>query len=230
MIEKLIWDSSFFGYPVGRIYFESPKNIDLKSLQLQSKDYKLVYVFSKEELIDERFQLVDEKVTLTKNIYNSSSQLIYKYCQPFHDSEINFEQLLELAYLSGQYSRYRLDPNFVNDEFKRLYNEWINKSLKKEIAIETIVVTDQGILKGFISLNKKDEKTSKIGLIAVNTNFQGQGVGSQLLQDVELLSSHLGLNTIQVDTQMLNSAGMKLYLNNGYTISNVVKIYHLWNK
>ena len=66
MIEKLIWDSDFFGYPVGRINIESVQNTDFEHLQFLSKDFQLVYIFSNEALTDERFQLVDEKVTLTK--------------------------------------------------------------------------------------------------------------------------------------------------------------------
>ncbi|MEI7595873.1 MAG: GNAT family N-acetyltransferase [Bacteroidota bacterium] len=230
MIKPLLWDSSFFGYAVGLIELDTIENIDYNYLKLISKDYRLVYVFCKEELADDRMTLIDEKVTFIKEVNTEYFPLKLNSCKFYNENLSCFDQLLDLAYISGEYSRFRLDVNFVNDEFKNLYREWITKSVKKINAIETLLFCESGILKGFVTLKKKDDNTSEIGLISVCKDEQRKGVGGFLLGDVELLSSQLGFNRIQVATQRNNERAIRFYENNGYVISDIIKVYHIWNK
>lgn len=229
MIEKLNWDSDFFGYPVGAVTIKSLSNFDEELFFRQANNFKLIYVFSSDEISNNRLTLVDEKVILTKEIENSDTNPGFKYCELYSDKDANYSQLLELALLSGKYSRFKLDPNFINNEFENLYTKWLNNGLSKESFSQTLIVKDLQTIKGFISLKKRDETSSEIGLVAVNPKFQGQGIASQLLSDIEILASIYGSRSIQVATQKSNIPAVNLYLKNGYKLSQSTKIYHLWN-
>ena len=49
--------------------------------------------------------------------------------------------LVQLAIESGRYSRFRRDPHFPSGAFERLYQFWIDRSTRGEIADATIVAS-----------------------------------------------------------------------------------------
>ena len=69
LIKKLDWDSSFFGYEVGKVILDKD-NFRKEEFKKKAIDYKLVYVYSNEIVDDEKFKLVDEKVTFFQGIKN----------------------------------------------------------------------------------------------------------------------------------------------------------------
>ena len=66
-----------------------------------------------------------------------------------NDSEINV--LYELAFESGKYSRFKLDKNFSEIDFRKLYKKWVDNSLNLEIADEVLVYKISDIIQGFIT-------------------------------------------------------------------------------
>lgn len=228
MITRLEWDSNFFGYPIGKISISKNEAIDLKEFQTVYNDYKLIYVFS-DYLIQNNSQikLVDTKVKFLKNCEKDSKlKEIVEYDSSIH----NYSQLEQLAYLSGKYSRYKLDQNFENGEFKKLYKEWLTSSIGKTIADKIFIFADQNNIGGFITLNNLQKQETSIGLIAVAPNYQGQHIGSKLIRYCENESLLHGSSKISVFTQSENEAAMKLYKKNGFEINSIQYIYHIWNK
>src|SRR5690606_15204626 len=118
-IKTLQWDTDFFGYRVGRL--DASSLTDIKNASLES--YKLVYVFSEFYFSEYEKNLVDRKLTYTceiSNIQDVNSQesniVITQYNPELH----SYEELLNLVLESGVYSRFLIDPNFINDEYRRL--------------------------------------------------------------------------------------------------------------
>ena len=117
MINKLAWDSELFGYSVGSV--SSPK-ITLSKLSeiARNEGFKLVYI--KSSPIDEKLWAdltIDHKVIFKKELkpVEDISQI-----KSIKGHLLN-QELLQLAFLSGVFSRFKLDKNFKNNEFVCLY-------------------------------------------------------------------------------------------------------------
>lgn len=226
MIEKLDWDSQFFGYQIGKLILSN--NADYKYIFSQDT-FDLIYVFSNEIIYDERFFHADNKVVFHKRIskrnYNADLQI---KCFSFDNSTMSYSELEALAIESGKYSRFKLDSNFVNNEFEKLYKQWIYQSVNKKIAMEVLVYQIDNRLAGFISIGKKSDRLAGIGLVAVSPEFQGKGIGSILVKAAENYSIENGFTEIQVVTQEFNENAVKLYRKNGFNLLEKTYIYHYW--
>ena len=139
MIQKADWDSNFFGFNIGKIDLDPTDNIE-EFLNDASK-FKLVYIFSNKELTIPGLNLVDKKVIYEKKINNTGNfdnQLNNESISLFSEQDHSYEQLLNLAYLSGTYSRFRLDKGMPEGYFNKLYKLWLDNSLNKSIALSLI--------------------------------------------------------------------------------------------
>lgn len=227
IIERLKWDSNFFGYEIGKINYQSFDNNSIKEILEKSTDYKLVYVFVNEKINHPKFKLVDEKVTLSINVFNSKIQdsNITSFDKLTHD----FDELKKLAIISGIYSRFKIDQNFSNNEFERLYTEWINQTVTSENTLDILVYLFEDKIVGFVTLLKVNEKKADIGLLAVNESFRGKGIGSKLLIQAINLCFENGYDELNVVTQQQNLPALNLYQSNKFIISEKKNIYHIWN-
>jgi len=226
MIDKLPWDSAFFNYPVGKICIDNVNLIEPQQLIDESRGFKLVYVFSQNELPDKfKLKLVDQKVVFAKTLIKySQNATVQQFKSGFH----SYEELLELTLLSGLYSRFRTDKMFTNNEFVKLYKEWIDKSITDPEIFILVTTTGQKIT-GFVTLELGDRDSARIGLIAVDNSFQGQSIGTILLNASEYLSLEKGIKKIEVATQFSNNKAMQFYNKNNYKLISTTFIYHLWN-
>jgi len=232
-IEPLEWDSRFFGYPVARIIFdqEGSDKLDIIFKKIESEKFRVTYLFvpPKEKELNNQIArkgciLVDQKVTFAKKPekHNRSSNIIIEY----QGAEIN-EKLNELVLQAGLYSRFRLDENFANKEYERLYIEWLYKSIKKAIAVKILVAKNESDIIGITTLGKK-ELQADIGLVAVDKNYWGLGVGCDLINSADTIAFELGLDQIKVVTQLENKRACKLYEKCHFQIEKITNIYHYW--
>jgi dTDP-4-amino-4,6-dideoxy-D-galactose acyltransferase len=227
MIKKLEWDSNLFGYTVGQVNAKSRDDFDIAKFIENSKKFKLVYVISDFEISTKlNFKLVDKKVLFSKPIeFKEKSTKIVEYNSKKH----SYKQLLALAYLSGSLSRFSLDSKFKNDEFKKLYKQWIDKSINKEVASKIFIRHINNRIAGFVTLKIKDSKTTQIGLIAVSELFQGQNIATNLINECEYISLKNQYSNIEVITQLDNIPAIKLYKRKKFKIKSIKYIYHFWN-
>lgn len=229
MIEKLNWDSEFFGYPVGKIVLEKGATFAAEAFKSKLSDFKLVYIFSPQELeLKESSQifLADKKVVFLKQL-DKAKQYEIKAEINEYDGPLS-DDLLELVLESGIYSRFRVDKHFKNKEFERLYTEWILKSLDGGIAEKVYVSRVDREMAGFITVGLKNGRTD-IGLISVNEKFRGMSIASSLISVACNYSIAKSIYKIQVVTQGDNIPAMKLYQHNGFEIEEITYIYHYWN-
>jgi dTDP-4-amino-4,6-dideoxy-D-galactose acyltransferase len=233
-IQPLDWDTNFFGYKIGKLYL--PKEAIINTELLNSTDFDLLYIFAEQIIDEEHLKLVnanlyDIKIEFIKNINTSTETLTQSETmgqQAIQIKPINklSDNLLHLVLESGVYSRFKLDKNFINNEFERLYKALIEKTFidKDGEVIGAYVNND---LIGFVSLSLK-EGVADIGLIAVHEKARGKHIGKTLLQASYNYAQQHQSKALTVVTQQYNNLAMQFYKNNGFEFYKKNYIYHLW--
>jgi dTDP-4-amino-4,6-dideoxy-D-galactose acyltransferase len=225
IIEKLHWDTDFFGYEVVRaVDFAGAAEEVVRINQYQAK---LIYVFAEQaiEHLPANFFLADEKVVFKQKLQAHA-------VAPLVQTEIIelFEPnkaLVDLALQSGLYSRFKVDENFKNQEFERLYTKWIENSFDTGKNARVFGYVSEEKLLGFVTLGVKNN-IPDIGLIAVDEQARGQGIGSKLLQFLYALLLHEQQQELTVTTQGKNLPAMAFYQKNFFEVFSTTYIYHVW--
>lgn len=229
------WDSEFYEIPIAKIELNKWEDgLEMELVDLVNKsNYKLIYLFDKtcllkmNKLILEKhssIKLVDKKVNYLKKLSEKNNNVSLNDIITINSVS---EDLLNLAFKSGIYSRYKLDSNFEKGKFEKMYEMWVKKSVSGEIANVVFGYLVDEKLAGFITL-KLERDTSVIGLVAVNETYRGKGIGSKLLNKVENYSIENNISEIQVATQLDNQMACMFYEANNYKKLNVINIYHIW--
>jgi dTDP-4-amino-4,6-dideoxy-D-galactose acyltransferase len=228
MIQRLAWDSDFFGYEVGKIEIENITNFNFDAFKNEAKKFRLVYVFSDLELNILNFELVDKKVVFYQEI-KQVSEISEVIVESFDKKKHNFAQLEKLALDSGIHSRFFVDKNFKNNEYLKLYSRWIESSVNRTISFDVLVALNNDEIIGFTTLNKKSESLSDIGLVAVLEASRGFGIGKKIINESIRKAREAGFSEIQVVTQLTNIAAVNLYEATNFKKQKVTNIYHFWN-
>lgn len=221
-IVNLPWDSQLFGYRVGKVEV-SQLGFDLLGFLEQALVFRLVYVISEKPILSlpENTILVDTKVTFEKAIDEIDSLEGIE----FFEGELS-EKLISLAFQSGNFSRFKTDERLSNKEFEKLYLKWLERDLKTGKIIVHKIADE---IVGMITLSFHDSFSS-IGLLAVDFNYRGKGIGDKLLKMAESISGSLGIKKINVQTQLKNSGAMRFYKQIGFEKTEEKFIYHYYNQ
>ena len=216
MIQYLDWDSDFFGFKIGKLTITD--NVEKWPSIDEFKNFDLVYIFSTTPL-KILVPLMDIKVTFQKHTQkNTVDSKIVEFQPHLH----SYQELLELAYLSGHDSRFLKDPFFGPTAFQRLYKKWIDNAISAEDT-KVLVCVEQHKIIGFVTYTIKNDSVS-IGLIAVSTEAQGKGIGKKLIDVVE---TNLSEDTLLiVPTQKTNIGACNFYPKLGFEILSTQYIYH----
>lgn len=224
-IKPLKWDSDFFKKKIGELYIDK-KNHDVSNFS----PFELIYVKSnydipfKTEGYIKTF--VENKLIFAKTKLKSTYKK-HKTIKSFFDLEVDVEQLYELAFESGKYSRYKLDNYFSDSEFTRLYKQWIDNSINKKFADDILVYSENEEVCGFLTY-KINEKIARVGLLGVSTKKQGKGIGTKLLQTLEAKLHKQGIKKLRIPTQNINKQACDFYTKLGYSIEERIFIKHFW--
>jgi dTDP-4-amino-4,6-dideoxy-D-galactose acyltransferase len=233
----LEWDTQHFGYKIASVHPDAIMLAELKLLtdELKSNDFRLAYFFVNplDEISNDVLQSVsafmaDEKVTFGIHLDQDSIYEISPSIMPYKLGYTS-EKIKNLALQSGIYSRFKLDKNFVADEYVKLYTEWIDKSVKKIIADEALIYYKNEEEMGLVTLAINKSKGS-IGLVAVDELERGNSIGKHLMNAALFYFKEKGITNIEVVTQKANKIACEFYRALGFEIRNVENIYHLWIK
>ena len=226
-IIQLKWDTDFFGYKVGKLLLND-NNLDENLLI--NNDFKLIYLFSNDPLSEDLVKkhnlfLSDEKIDLITNVSNLTDNKFEN--ENLVELNILDDNLLDLTFQSGHFSRFKIDSNFKNNEFETLYTAWIEQSISHENADKVIGFSINNKVVGFITFVLKNNMFD-IGLIAVNEQHRSLKIGKQLLAYVFNYSLSKKVDFVTVTTQNKNQGALNFYLQNGFSINQTTYIYHLW--
>ena len=230
-IERLEWDSAFFGFSVGR-FAERSLAIERQEVlhAMHRLSYDLAYWNSPHKLPQEfEPDFVVSQVTFRKSlsigdlpVSNRQSLIATSY-----PKQIASEPLRQLAYEAGWSSRFQMDRNIDRAMFHKLYDLWIDRSCLREIADEVLVVQAAEEICGFVTL-KVSGDDAQICLIAVGANYRGRGIGGLLMTSVQDHAITCGCTSLKVVTQLNNVAAIKLYEKHEMKLVDTQHWYHIW--
>jgi dTDP-4-amino-4,6-dideoxy-D-galactose acyltransferase len=236
----LSWDSDRFGFPVARLSSSiTPDDLAKAVEQLRAHGVRLGYLSTAaERALDEgtlsRYggSLVDRRITYVAEVSangvsrevaaRTSAPAVAPYAEPTVTSELR-----SLARQSGEHSRFRTDPRVPAGVFESIYDAWITRSVRLEIADEVSVVRANQRIVGLITL-RAIEEIAEIGLLVVDASSRGQGYGRSLVRYAGEWGRRRGLTAIRVVTQRANQAACALYESCGYVIERIENVYHFW--
>lgn len=229
-ILPLKWDSDFFNLNIGKV-----EKVDVNEfLSLQNKEqFDLIYIEENKngKQILEFQKIANIKYTDKKTIYNKPLKN-----KPSLNNEITIysstkanKKLVELAIQSGKFSRFKLDKNFENASFEKLYTQWIENSVSKKSANIVLIFGSKKQPKGFITIAFKGT-FAQIGLIAVDENEQNQGIGKALIDAATTYVVQNNFTTLQVITQTINTDACRFYEGCGFVKINEIYTHHYWNR
>lgn len=224
IVKHLDWDSSFFNKKIGLLELSSDSNFS----EIQN-DFDLIYVVSDKDIA---IEIADYSQSYSENKIVYSKKIVQK--NDSKDTNIFFalegstrEEIYALAFESGKFSRFKLDPNFDQREFEKLYKKWVDNSFNKEFADAVLVYKEQDKILGFITYKVWD-KQATIGLIGVCKKHQGKGMGKKLIQYVEMELAYKGVNELRIPTQLQNVMACEFYTKMGYEIIENKTLKHYW--
>lgn len=228
-INRLDWDSEFFGLRIGRVEIVSEEDAYALAVQrdLLKNDFDLIYVFANHGL---GFFGADAKKVDEKVVYVLSGNP----CLEPHDNVVLWndnkgvtDDLLHLALISGKYSRFRLDERFPFGSYERLYSRWIEQSVNHTIASEVFCYMVGEVPRGLATLDRKNYNGT-IGLVAVHDGFQQRGIGTTIIQQVIHYAQKQRCRRLTVATQLENVSACKLYEKCGFQVDSVTDVWHWW--
>jgi len=229
----LDWDSAFFGYPVARVVLDETGSEHFNAItdKILIDKIRLVYFFvSPYDLVLNRqisefgAVLRDQKALFTKvperqSGYSNSIE-VYPYAEPN-------KELLSLGLQAGIYSRFRLDWNFRNNEYEKLYTRWVTDSLSGKISFQNIVAIVDNTVAGMVTLGEKNGHAD-IGLVAVEKAHSGKGIGYDMIRYADNTAFDRNFSRIDVVTQLQNHPACKLYEKCNFRLESVTNVYHFW--
>ncbi|MCP3982761.1 MAG: GNAT family N-acetyltransferase [bacterium] len=238
MIVPLEWDSAHFGFPIARV---EPGNLPLTDLESDLGEasragLRLIYCLRPlDQTIPEKTLVRFGGRTLTASVlYRKGLEGDRKErrdeltIETLRDVPLS-DDLRRLAPSIGLYSRFRLDPDIPKEAFVRMYEIWIERSLKGEIAEQVLVARGaDGTTLGIVTVVRPDPQTGRIGLVGVTEAARGQGVGGALVAAAEAAMEAGGAIWAEVATQLENDAGRALYESLGYEPGTPERAHHFW--
>lgn len=207
------------------------EDADIKEVlvEFNNSPFNLVYAFTNPE--DTKHQKIFQEAGIRKA---DQKVLFAKQIKKANTTELSITAidmivpgLVDLAIQSGEYSRFKKDPR-LNKFHETLYKEWILKSLKGNFDDVVFVANgNKEKVSGLVTV-KKHISTGRIGLISVDQEARGLGIGRQLVQQAENWCFVQGLKDMEVVTQMDNTLAYNFYISCGFKLRKRENIYHLW--
>lgn len=215
-IQTLPFDSELFGYPVAKLEVQGDWN-EFEFLK-KAEEFNLVYLFSNDPLDthDPRILYLNKKVVFKKDL-KDKKELDHQVKR--YTKTVVLPSLYSLAFQSGAYSRFHVDPRLTQQEFEKMYTAWMDRALDED---EILVLNDWS---GMVTYSVEGKEAS-IGLLAVANEKRGLGLGAALVHAVEVESLKSGAEFILIPTQDTNIAACQLYQKLGYTIVDQTYVYH----
>ena len=235
LVERLEWDSAFFGFPVGRLKEKSLSSQQLEQVEDEARELGMRCLYweaaasnyeSALAAAAGRFVPVELRVILSLNDWDALEREAEELTSIGDSAAEDLPQLVSIAEELSEHSRFRLDPNFPQGSAKRLYRVWIEKSLDG-YADRIVVARRENRAVGFVTC-RLDDGTGKLELVAVANNARGRGYGAAMVHEACRGLRQQGAERIEAATQGHNVAAQRFYQQCGFRTSRVSMVYHAW--
>lgn len=230
--EYLEWDSNFFNLKIAKLEGSGLSRDLLVELEDSYTDkIDLIYYYSEEPLPENFFSnfyeviLVDTKVPIIREVVQKGKN---PKISSYTNKKAN-KELLKLAKLAGQHTRFKIDPNISEEKYNKLFELWIEKSVTGELATTVLVYEIDNIIVGFGTVLIEGE-IGRAPLLAVNRNYEGRGISFALMDAMESYMFENGCKFAVSSTQATNKKALKIYERYGIKFEKKIFVYHFWNK
>jgi dTDP-4-amino-4,6-dideoxy-D-galactose acyltransferase len=224
----LEWDTEHLGIPTAKITSITPEIL----AEAKQAGIKLIYlVLPQEKKIAIALAqslggiLVDHKVTYLidlKKISLTPDPSVKSYTEKKPSDD-----LINLAYESGNFSRFQNDPNLTEQQFKNIYKTWITNSVNHTFADDVLGIVENNKLLGMVTVGEKNNR-GDIGLLAVSEKARGKKIGTRLVNAALHYFIQKNYSQSQVVTQQENIPACKLYEKCGYHVEKIEYFFHFW--
>lgn len=230
----LEWDTDYFGVKSARVNLFGNININEQEEILSfCKNYDFVTIANFENRNENNLWignktsafLADVNIQFIKKL-NSNEKHNEDNAYVINNLPVN-DQILGIAKKEFRYSRFYNDPNLSYSKSENVYLHWTEGAFQKDNKY-FVICEREGKIAGFL-LFASEETCATIELIAVDEDFQGQGVGKSLIKTMESYNANKGINNIKVGTQLNNIQAVQFYSKMEFSYVNCSSIYHLWN-
>lgn len=235
ILEHLEWDSAHFKIRIGKIDLFGAERSQLNDaiVHLDRKNFDLIYVFAPVYLRDLTDDLLgeenrkDTKVVYTKLLMEDISMppdILIPDQLAFADRQ----SVIELGLASGIFSRFKLDDRLPPGRFEEMYKIWTEKAIDRQEGNHLALYKEGNSILGMVTYKVKLHVV-EVGLLSVDLASNGKGIGGKLLRWVEYFALQHGLSAVSIPTQSTNLPACRFYDKNGYVITDLVNVYHIWN-
>ena len=225
IVEKLNWDTEFFGIKVGRIVLTETDNFDPVSFEKQVKEdeFELVYVISLKKILNVenneqlKLNLMDVQITMSKKFNpNEYTNTPYEFRTELSETEL--QECYCIAEQTASVSRFYKEPLIGPEKTKKLYRKWIDNALDQSFSDGLFVERTQNTIVG-VHITKTNI-TNKLGLFTltgVNENIKRMGLGSKLWnQSFGYWSNTCELELINSPFSLQNMESFNFHLKMGF--------------
>ncbi len=231
--QYLPWDSEFFGVRIARYTPEELTSESLKALMDWQRAQAMECLYFLADPNQARslrlaetnnFHLTDLRITLESS--GEIAQEMPGNVRPFQESDRAV--LCAIARVSHRDSRFYFDGHFPPERCDALYETWIDRSVDG-YADATLVAEVDGHAAGYITCHR-DAREGRIGLVGVDSEYQGRSLGQALVKASLSWFSTGGFNKVSVVTQGRNTRAQRLYQRCGFLTRSVQLWYHWWDE
>lgn len=237
--EFLEWDSSFFGLRIARVAGDSLAAERVGEIETWCERHRIDCLYFLARLDDpatvrlaelNRYRLVDVRVTLE---LDAGARIPLP---PLAGDRIRIRPasaddtgpLGEIACRSHRDTRFYADRNFPRDSSDLLYATWIERSVAG-YAERVLVAEAGGRAVGYVTCHLKSGKADgEIGLLGVDVEERGQGIGPRLISEAAAWLAERGARVVKVTTQGRNVVAQRMYQRRGFVTASIGLWYHRW--
>jgi dTDP-4-amino-4,6-dideoxy-D-galactose acyltransferase len=230
LCEFLAWDSNFFGIRIARVNQRHLNANEVEPVLEWCKSHAIDCLYFLADTQDagatglvRDFSLTDIRIRFELPLRleaPSGSNLV----RPFQSGDL--PALRALARVSHRDSRFYYDGRFPVAKCDELYDTWIQRSAGGW-ADAVFVAEWEGRPAGYISCHLSGSDGS-IGLIAVDEQARGKGLGRALVESSIAFFRERGMDRALVVTQGRNIASQRLYQRCGFLTESVHYWFHRW--
>jgi RimJ/RimL family protein N-acetyltransferase len=235
-IERLAWDSEFFGLPIGSATAPRLDDGGARDLLAEAERLGLTCLYLRTAADDEAtitaaerhgFHLVDVRVVVEKApVLPAAAMRAGATIEPASPDEV--PRLQDIAAEIAPRSRYAFDPGFGIAEAVRLYRKWIENSCCG-FADAVLVSRDSpgGVATGFVACTLRDG-VAGIQLIGVHSTARRRGVSRALFHGTIDWAAKQGARLVEMVTQAHNVPAQRAAQSVGFLTRDVSLVYHRW--
>jgi len=236
LVERLDWDSEFFGIEIGRARTGrlDPSLAERLAYDARAAGFACVYFAAAAEDFETVVaaeglgcHLVDVRVVLERPAEGPPPPTAHAEFRIEPGSADDLPRLEAIAIDVARASRYAADQRFPREDTERLYRTWIRNAWNGYVDAVLVAYAGDGEVLGFVC-PKMHGELCDLQLVGVASAQRQRRVGRGLVSAGIAWGCERGAARLQVVTQGRNVPAQRLYQQLGFLTTEVKLYYHLW--